>query len=280
MNYEKKYKEALANARQEYNTTENVERKQWLEELFPELKESGDEKIRKALINLFKIENFNGYTTLNGIDVDDVITWLEKQKTSEEAIKYLEENHSPSEISDFQAAMNIAVAKAYDRGRRDAEKQGEKPKKISIWKHWKDGIAGNGNGEQTYLIKTGNIYDISSCLGCECDYIELSELDNLLQGKQRPKWTDDDEQYLLVCKNALRKYQVSDKWDADIISKWLEDKLKQGEQKPAWSEEDELLALSIEHVMNCASLLNIVPEKVDKIRTWIKSLKQRMEGKV
>ena len=38
MDYEKKYKDALANARQEYTTTENVERKQWLEELFPELK--------------------------------------------------------------------------------------------------------------------------------------------------------------------------------------------------------------------------------------------------
>ena len=34
----RKYDDALANARQEYNTTENVERKQWLEELFPELK--------------------------------------------------------------------------------------------------------------------------------------------------------------------------------------------------------------------------------------------------
>ena len=48
--------------------------------------------------------------------------------------------------------------------------------------------------------------------------------------------------------------------------------------KPAWSEEDEQIALSIEQVMNCASLLNIVPEKVDKIRTWLKSLKQRIGG--
>ena len=45
MDYEKKYKEALANARQEYNTTENIERKQWLEELFPELKESEPNKV-------------------------------------------------------------------------------------------------------------------------------------------------------------------------------------------------------------------------------------------
>ena len=44
-----------------------------IEVIFPELKESSGKKVRKALINLFKIENFNGYTTLNGIDMDDVI---------------------------------------------------------------------------------------------------------------------------------------------------------------------------------------------------------------
>ena len=92
------------------------------------------------------------------------------------------------------------------------------------------------------------------------------------QGEQKPKWGDDDEQYLLVCKNALRKYQVSDKWDADIISKWLEDKLKQGEQKPKWTEEDE------ERLQSCISTLQGkgLMGGVDTINTkWLKSLKQR-----
>lgn len=44
--------------------------------------------------------------------------WLEKQKPSDEALKYIKENHSPSEVSDFQAAMNIAVAKAFDAGKK------------------------------------------------------------------------------------------------------------------------------------------------------------------
>lgn len=35
-----------------------------------------------------------------------------EELTAEQAIKYLQEHHSPSEVSDFQAAMNIAVAKA------------------------------------------------------------------------------------------------------------------------------------------------------------------------
>ena len=77
------------------------------------------------------------------------------------------------------------------------EKQGEKPKKVSIWKHWKDGIAG-GTDEQVFLIKTGNIYSISSCLGCECDYIELSELDKLMREEKQgwQKWNEEDIKFI------------------------------------------------------------------------------------
>ena len=63
------------------------------------------------------------------------------------------------------------------------EKQGEqKPQKVLTWKHWENGIAGNGEGNDTFLIKWGPWhYSVSSCLGSECDYIELSELDGLLR---------------------------------------------------------------------------------------------------
>ena len=66
--------------------------------LFPELKESGGgERIRKNLIELFhdtvsNDEIFSDY----GLDKTEVLAWLEKQKTSEEALQYLKENHSPS----------------------------------------------------------------------------------------------------------------------------------------------------------------------------------------
>ena len=64
---------------------------------------------------------------------------------------------------------------------------------------------------------------------------------------------------------------------------WLE---KQGkkptdkvEQKPAWSKNDEMIALSIEQIFNCASLLNIVPDKIEKVRSWLKNLKDRVQPK-
>ena len=65
------------------------------------------------------------------------------------------------------------VVKAYELGYNECKS------KMPIWKHWKDGIAGNGDGRQIYLTRQNGIYNVSSCLGCECDYIELLELDKL-----------------------------------------------------------------------------------------------------
>ena len=207
-----------------------------VQDFFPGLAESEDERIRKELME-FLVGKRIISNDLEGINIDETLTWLKKQ--------------------------------------------GKKPKKVSIWKHWKDGIAGGSECEQIFLTKIGSVYSISSCLGCECDYIELSELDELMREEKqgKPKWTDDDEQYLLVCKNALRKYQVSDKWDADIISKWLEDKLKQGKQgekTSKWTEEDDTIRCEI--IRRMEALDHYWNRHNDqKLIDWLKSIKQRME---
>ena len=54
--------------------------------------------------------------------------------------------------------------------------------------------------------------------------------------------------------------------------------IKKGEKPAAWSEEDEGIVLSIEQVIKAASLLNIVPEKLDKIDKWLKRIKKRIGG--
>lgn len=79
MNYEKKYKEALERAKNLHkdaiNMGENIRAKQ-CEIIFPELKESEDEKIRKELV-----QYLNDYPNLpNGHYCrDDFFAWLEKQ---------------------------------------------------------------------------------------------------------------------------------------------------------------------------------------------------------
>ena len=124
MDYKQKYEEALNRAKN-LTIPDNLEVAEYI---FPELKEKFEsEKIRKKVIEVLKL-NIKGaedqMQASRGIDrtfevyaCNKVISWLEKEKTSEEALEYLKKNHSIDEVNDFQTAMNIAVAKAFDAGR-------------------------------------------------------------------------------------------------------------------------------------------------------------------
>jgi len=109
-----------------------------------------------------------------------------------------------------------------------SSKSNQPSKKMPIWKHWKDGIAGNGEGKPIYLTKVGNTYSLTSCLGLECDYIELSELDKLLSEKQDEqnhngkKWIYED----VYLKEREQLYQ-------DDINEVLENPQKYGLEKSA-----------------------------------------------
>ena len=150
MDYKKEFEEACKLLSELYPIM-NDYTKERIANIVPWLKESEDEKIRKALMQNLK-ERFGTKGNMGkGLDMPDVLAWLEKQR--EQEIK-------------------------------------EKP----IWKHWKNGIAGNGEGKQIYLIKSGDSYTLSSCLGYECDYIELSDLDELtLLEKQGKNYADKVE---------------------------------------------------------------------------------------
>ena len=112
------------------------------------------------------------------------------------------------------------------------------PNQVSIWKHWKDGIAGNGEGEPIYLIKVGYTYNLSSCLGFECDYIELSELDNLMlekQGEKEPIPIDIDAMVSKYANNKEEGYEDFGKPINCMIRayrKGIKDTLNIVEQKP------------------------------------------------
>ena len=80
MNYEKKYKEAFERAKKELNTcgSQDCDAARQIFRLFPELKESEDEKMRRELIAYFR--NNSVSIKWSGLDVKKVIEWLEKQK--------------------------------------------------------------------------------------------------------------------------------------------------------------------------------------------------------
>lgn len=80
MTYEEKYKKALKWMQSLYKGLHGAT-KEDAEHYFPELKESEEERIRKALKQGF-FEYGNSFTTFGGITVGDIIAWLEKQGKS------------------------------------------------------------------------------------------------------------------------------------------------------------------------------------------------------
>ena len=55
------------------------EQKEKLEDIFPELSESEDERIRKALIRYFTLSDEHAYYEACGVSYKDIVDWLEKQ---------------------------------------------------------------------------------------------------------------------------------------------------------------------------------------------------------
>lgn len=108
MNYEQKYKEALEKARQFSERPLEEDSSSIVEYIFPELKESKDEKIRKLLIcgmNALKEQKTETFAT---IPIDDAIAWLEKQGNN------LVENANIQQ-KDFAPKASTANRQLYNR---------------------------------------------------------------------------------------------------------------------------------------------------------------------
>ena len=88
---ENKYKDALERAKKWYNAP-NADKiptyaNRILADVFPELGESEDEKVRKALIKGVESCKASGWTNFgNNVDIDVVIAWLERQKSVGEIV--------------------------------------------------------------------------------------------------------------------------------------------------------------------------------------------------
>ena len=72
------YDEALKKASAAHKD-EDKHLKATLERIFPELKESDDEKIKNAILNHLKKMLGNCQDDIYGVRIEDAIAWLEKQ---------------------------------------------------------------------------------------------------------------------------------------------------------------------------------------------------------
>lgn len=79
-------------------------------DIIPELKETENEEIRKGIISGMKILKEQGKYTFGNIPIDNIVTWLEKQKTKIELYYPL----AGSEIKD-------AIIKCIDKAKREGD---------------------------------------------------------------------------------------------------------------------------------------------------------------
>lgn len=84
MDYEKKYKNAL-NWIESIYPSMSSEQQMEAEGVFPELAESEDERIRKALIENFSHIAFSEWGAIEAMRVSDIVAWLEKQGDTDKA---------------------------------------------------------------------------------------------------------------------------------------------------------------------------------------------------
>ena len=91
MDYEKKYKEALEKARlSRLQLLDIGEEATEIEYIFPELKESKDERIKKAITHIL-YENYTDAAVIEGVEISEIVAWLEKQGDYNRLVKEIKE---------------------------------------------------------------------------------------------------------------------------------------------------------------------------------------------
>ena len=102
MDYEKEYKEALARARDVYTYyCDDREQLRKIESIFPVLKESEDERIKREIIEYIKTGTYH----------NDWVAWLEKQEQVKDSANFQHENKMCKENGDSLTNEDEAVRK-------------------------------------------------------------------------------------------------------------------------------------------------------------------------
>lgn len=213
MNYEEKYKAALERAKEMCAMPTD---KATMEYIFPELKESEDERIRKAIKSGIKhLETQLGYDMVDGVDILDIYSWLEKQGTKEVDPRY--ENLEELLVADniYQMSMNDAMVEEAKSKAINAlselaiskilglEKQCEKPTdKVEPKFHEGEWLCGN----------EPNNY---------ARFIQILEIVNV-QGKERYRISrdihnDEDIVDFGFVEKYYHKFDIQDARDGDVL---------------------------------------------------------------
>lgn len=217
--YEKKYKEALERMKS-WAKGEHpecfTEAQKTAEFIFPELKESDDDRIRKEILAFI-----NRKKSLGSVNPEELgksnswIAWLEKQGKKDEKILILK---------DQIESLHAAIKALKETHRIELEKQDEKTS---------DKIVEKARTEKQRVLLTET--DGSANIDWDCR--SLDDVKILLKcGLEFIRTIEADKQILTDSRFGGCSIRVPTRYDKGI---------KQNEQKSSWSEEDEKIYQSI-----------------------------------
>ena len=256
----KRYDEAIKRAKALYDNNQPISGNNVIiNNIFPELKESEDERIRKVLIayfNRYKEQEECGIDTFFGISTDNILAWLEKQEE-----KPVEE-YNITGISSRHATGKLAEII------KNIESSDKVEPKFKVGDEIK-----TDNGESLTITKIDDkgywSEDLFICTFDDSAKWELVE--------QKPAWSDEDEDKI---KSIL--FHIEDVENKDVID-WLKSIKCRVQPKQEWSEEDEShIRYLIECLEHCKMgvALTMTTSTSQEYINWLKSLKDRVQPKV
>lgn len=214
------------------------------EHIFPALKESEGEKIRKGL--LYVIEH---HPTLPTEEAEEYIAWIEKQGEKDEEILILKD-----QVESLHAAIKVIK----ETHRIELEKQGEHARfcdSIQIG----DKVTRNQDG---VLVNLSQLERVAK----SADKVESKFKVGDKIRRKNPSSCDEDMQVSRIFNNYYVCNHIG-KFSSEVVPFSKQSSYELVEQKSTWSEDDE------QRFNNLCKLLDGFPLS----QNWLKSLKDRVQ---
>jgi len=205
MDYKEKYEKALERARK--LNADNMLSDEATEEIFPELKESEDERIRKHIVEIMK--SLPGGYWYGQKEKDDSLAWLERQKEQPKEFTHHEVNESLIDAVTHQMEDDGNVDDFVRRGIDDIAL-----KYAELGAKWQKEQNPAENGGKELLYVSNKSYNIGF-------------RDGKREAESKQEWSVEDEtclEYALWCVMKTRHFVAKDACDLDACrcaERWL-----------------------------------------------------------
>ena len=231
MDYEKKYKNALTIAQSRFKIEKDESVLTCLGMMFPELRESEDERIIRAIIDaLYSHTNSINLLSSRGYQMGNIEAWLEKHKY--DRMKPVYDNQDS-----FESALGKAWKDYNDSGAITVDGCEDNYVECAHAKGFREGYLFGLEKQKEYHIPW---YDYQKSKEAGYTIVPNEEYEQLIKQKeQKPTWSEEDEfrlkEALEVLDESIRHLPIGYGYVTDVmnVTKWLKS------LRPSWKPSEE-----------------------------------------